>query len=405
MNTELSQNMTRSHEAGLIQTMAYLNPPGTFTEQAGKIAVLDPRYADYTLTGVDTIEGVIHGVRDGTFLSGSVPIENCTAGDVKNTNQAFLESDGIRITKEIVLPIHHYLWFSNATDPKYLSAIASKDQALEQCKDYLTNSFPHAERLPVKSTSEAVLMAAESPTLGAIGSQNAADALGVSELLTYIPWIEDNPNNATTFVVLEKGNENQPWTGRDKTTYMLTMNDNPGSLLAILEQLADQGINLTKIKSLRRQDGAVTFLLSIDGHEEDNNVQSAYTAHKTIGAEIKSFGSYPKADYTLPTEPDEKLDMEKAIHTIKQEVGNGDNTEDTICIFALRNEAGSLRNALRPFVEQGINLTKIDSQPTGIKDAYYFYLAFHANTAVNLDDVLKKAANACTKLLVLNRSS
>ena len=83
--------------------------------------------------------------------------------------------------------------------------------------------------------------------------------------------------------------------GRDKTSILFAMRNEPGALYRILEPFVKAGINLTKIESRPAKSRAWEYVIFVDfeGHRETPTVASAL---QEIGARtlyLKILGSYP----------------------------------------------------------------------------------------------------------------
>jgi prephenate dehydratase len=74
-----------------------------------------------------------------------------------------------------------------------------------------------------------------------------------------------------------------------------------------------------------------------------------------------------------------------------------------IIVFTLIDQPGGLRNALKPFAEKDVNLTAIDSQPSGLHDQHIFYLAFDKTTDGG-DELIEKLTTHCTHVMELQRA-
>jgi len=107
--------------------------------------------------------------------------------------------------------------------------------------------------------------------------------------------IEDNANNYTRFFVLSR--EDSPPTGKDKTSLVFSVKDRPGSLFDFLRELAERGINLTKIESrpTRRKPWEYNFYLDFEGHRLDKGVAEVLKVLEAHVIFLKVLGSYPKA--------------------------------------------------------------------------------------------------------------
>ena len=100
--------------------------------------------------------------------------------------------------------------------------------------------------------------------------------------------------NKTRFVVL--GREGAAATGSDKTSIAIAVaHDRPGTLVSVLHEFSDRGINLTKIESRPSGEelGVYIFLIDLQGHREDALVAQALAAVREQSEFFKVFGSYP----------------------------------------------------------------------------------------------------------------
>ena len=382
------------------QIMAWLGPDGTFTKMAADQYLRERE--GIALSGeVSSIRKIFELVGNGSVDLGIVPTENSTAGPVKDTHQAFTEMDGLTIVGEVIIPIKHFLYMAPGVKDEDVKEVRSKREAILQCMDNIKKHFPIAKLVYTDSTTEAVKQASEDPRVAGIGSEIAASAQGLDRLVQ-ISGFEDNPNNATTFVVIrKKGKEVTPITERDKTTFIADMKDQPGSLFSLLREFANQNINLTKIKSLISSDGNVSFLISVDGHENEERIHSTLSRIESTGTKIKRLGSYEKATYP-PTQNGTKPDMEKAVKMIQEEIRNGRSRNNKKVAFTLPNQPRALLNALYPFARRGINLTEIDSLPSGNFEEYIFYLSFDAENKENEEAAIKEFTSRCTQLKTIN---
>ncbi len=85
-------------------------------------------------------------------------------------------------------------------------------------------------------------------------------------------------------------------TGHDKTSIVcFQREDQPGSLLAILQEFAARAINLTKLESrpTKRGLGDYCFFIDCEGHVADEVVADALRNLVAKQAEVKFLGSYP----------------------------------------------------------------------------------------------------------------
>ena len=274
--------------------LAYLGPPGTFTEEALLSA---PEAAGAEPMPMQTVPEVIAAVARGDVPGGVVPIENSIEGSVNVTLDTLaFESNDVVIQREIVLPVRHALLARPGVAISSIVAVVSHPHATAQCRSFLSENLPKAEVRAANSTAEAAQLVAERGPIepwAAIGTQLAARLYGLEVLA---PDIEDRRENSTRFVLV--GRESVPPTGSDKTSVVCFIaKDRPGALLAILHEFSDRGINLTKLESRPTKErlGEYCFFIDVEGHIEDPDVGHAIAGLRTKILDVKVMGSYPRA--------------------------------------------------------------------------------------------------------------
>jgi chorismate mutase/prephenate dehydratase len=107
--------------------------------------------------------------------------------------------------------------------------------------------------------------------------------------------IEDQPDNTTRFLVI--GPQATPPSGRDKTSLLVSVNNKPGALYAMLQPIAQHGISMTRIESRpsRQAMWEYVFYIDVDGHRDDADVAAALLDLEQEALAVKVLGSYPKA--------------------------------------------------------------------------------------------------------------
>ncbi|HJT38067.1 MAG TPA: prephenate dehydratase [Actinomycetota bacterium] len=279
--------------------IAYLGPPGTFTEEA---LMTLPEAEGAELVPLATVPDVVDAVALGEASAGLVPIENSIEGSVNVTLDALAFGDRIQIRAEVVRRIRHALLSVDGATLGGITDIASHPHATAQCREYLARAMPAARVHAANSTAEAARDVAERGDVAwaAIGTELAGKLYG---LVVLAPEIEDRSENATRFVLIGKSRADA--TGSDKTSVVCFIEkDRPGSLLAILHEFSDRQINLTKLESRPTKErlGEYCFFIDMEGHADEPPVRYAIESLRTKILEVKVLGSYPRA--RTSTEPD-----------------------------------------------------------------------------------------------------
>ena len=148
----------------------------------------------------------------------------------------------LTICGEIEMRVEHNLIGYNNPMPKEGIEIHAHEQALAQCKDWLSSYCPQAKLVPVSSNSQAVMNASANEGVLAIGGKEAAQKYDLDILDSNI---EDSSSNTTRFIVIGKSKSSQ--TGNDKTSIVVTTKNEEGALYAVLLPFNELSLNLTHI--------------------------------------------------------------------------------------------------------------------------------------------------------------
>jgi prephenate dehydratase len=273
--------------------VGYLGPPGTFSEQA---LLTQPDLATGVLVELASIPDVIEATANGDVDLGVVPLENAIEGAVNVTLDTLAFDADLLLQREIVISVQMNLLGLNGATMAGVERVFTIPVATAQCRSFLRKELPHASLLPANSTAEAARQIVDNgdPSDAAIGPVLAAEIYGLDVLATDI---EDHPENETRFGVVARDSVPRP-TGHDKTSIVVFQKaDEPGSLLAILQEFSARAINLTNLHSrpTKRGLGDYCFLIDLEGHVADELVADCLRDLKSKQADVKFLGSYPAA--------------------------------------------------------------------------------------------------------------
>lgn len=267
--------------------VAYLGPPGTFSQSA---LYKQFGHGVEALPEAD-IDSCFRAVETGRADFAVVPVENSTEGAVSRTLDLIVTSS-LMICGEIMLPVHQNL-MRKGTALADIRRVYAHAQSFAQCRNWLHRHLPHAEHIHVTSNSEGALRAAEEPEAAALGSEVAAELYGLSIVA---PQVEDEASNTTRFLVL--GMSDAAPSGRDKTSLVLGAPNQPGAIVKLLQPLADAGISMTKLESrpARSANWEYLFFVVCEGHRQDARLLTTLAQIEKYAAFMKILGSYPAAD-------------------------------------------------------------------------------------------------------------
>jgi chorismate mutase / prephenate dehydratase len=204
----------------------------------------------------------------------------------------FLTS-ALKICGEVELHIHHFL-MGRMAGMQDIKRVCAHPQALAQCRGWLDEQLPDAERVAVSSNAEGARRARDERGSAAIAGQAAADIYSLTLLANQI---EDRSDNTTRFLVI--GRKLFSASGIDRTTLLVSASDtdDAGALFQLLEPLAQHRVNMTRIESRpsRRRKWDYVFFIDIEGHVDDPPVAKALAALELRASLFKILGSYPRA--------------------------------------------------------------------------------------------------------------
>jgi len=268
--------------------IAYLGPEASFSHQAARLHF----GASSRFWPQPGIARVFDEVEKGSVEWGVVPVENSLEGSVNVTLDRLVLTP-LKIQAEMYLRISQCL-ISSAKSLKGIKNVYSHPQGLAQCQAWLRANLPNAVLGEMESTAAAVQMVRGKKAAAAIGSALAASTYGMNMLAE---GIEDNPSNATRFLVIGAAAGEGDATGNDKTSIIFATPDVPGSLHRALDAFAKRKINLAKIESHPVKGKMWEYLFFVDmiGHRHDKPVKDSLQELKDKTIFMKILGSYPRA--------------------------------------------------------------------------------------------------------------
>ncbi len=266
--------------------IGYLGPPGTFSEQAVR------KHFGHSAHGLPlgTIEEVFQEVEAGHADFGMVPVENSGQGTIQSTLDMFLSSK-VTICGEVEMRIHQFL-LSRSGHLEDIERVYSHPMSFAQCKSWLRQHLPHAERVPVSSNAEAARRARNADDAAAIAGEAAGLVYGLKALAGPI---EDHSDNTTRFLVL--GREIFPSSGNDRTSLLVFIKDRPGALFQVLSPFAQHGLSMNRIESRPAHSGKwqYAFFIDVSGHADDEAMRAALDDLAPYAGQVRILGSYPLA--------------------------------------------------------------------------------------------------------------
>jgi len=273
--------------------IAYAGEPGAFAEDAVLAA-----FGDVPRTPLGTFRAVFEAVTAGTAAAGVVPIENVINGTVRENYDLLVEFD-LAIRGEVMVPVRLCLAALPGQRLDDIGRVYSHIQALGQAEIFL-RSRPW-QLLSTYNTAGSGKAIAESGERGAAAvlSPRAAGLFGLEPLADDIG---DLPGNRTRFLVLARPDGAMPALvdppAHRRTTLVVAVRNEPGTLLAVLRVIAGHGLNMRKLESRPSRERAweYVFWIDLDGDVDDPAMSAALDEVRGVTTMTRVLGSYPSPD-------------------------------------------------------------------------------------------------------------
>ncbi len=291
--------------------VAYSGEPGAFAEDAVVAFFFGPR--PVPVPGFREVFDAVLAGRAGAdapdaapIIAGVVPIENLVNGTVRESYDLLLEHD-VAIRGEVVVPVQLCLAALPGETIETIERVYSHIQALGQADRFLRRRS--WQLLTVYNTSAAGRSIADrgERAAAAVLSPRAAALAGLHILADGIQTV---PDNRTKFVVITRPDAGlssdllrvpparQAAARGTTTTLVLGVRNEPGTLMACMAVLADEGINMHKLESrpsLKRA-WEYVFWVDVDGDAAAPAMARALGRLADVTSFLRVLGSYPRAD-------------------------------------------------------------------------------------------------------------
>jgi prephenate dehydratase len=266
--------------------VGYQGEPGAFSEQA-----VNGLFPGSEAVPIRTLRQVFEALEDQAIDHGVVPLENSLAGSINETYDLLSRGKAF-VVGEAVVVVNHALLALPGTRLEDVKRVSSHPQALAQCDEFIAGI--EAEAVPVYDTAGAAKRIAEERRTGeaAIASEQAAAIYGLEVLARRI---QTSPNNRTRFAAIAR--ELRPLAPADKTSLLLEIRHEPGSLYRCLRPFAERELNLTKLESrpIGDRPWEYWFYLDVQAGIDDAALGEALADLEREAGRVQVVGSYARA--------------------------------------------------------------------------------------------------------------
>lgn len=221
---------------------------------------------------------------DGAVMA----IENSIAGSIL-PNYNLLQKSNLTIVGEVYLHIKQNLIVNQGVKLEDIKEVHSHTMALQQCYDYLDKYKWKLVETEDTALSAKHIYQHKSKHIAAIASKLAAELYGLNVIA---PGIQTMKNNYTRFLILQR-EQNGSIDQANKASVNFVTDHSKGSLARVLGQIADGGINLSKLQSfpIPGTDFKYSFHADME-FETIDQFHKVIEAIKPSTVELKIYGVY-----------------------------------------------------------------------------------------------------------------
>lgn len=277
-----------------IETVAYLGPRGTFTEQAVlNLTAAGHLPEDVAHRTVASPAEALDLVRQGAADRAVVALESSVDGPVTQTFDSLADGAPVQILREHDVPVVFSILVRPGTLLEDVRTFTTHPVAQAQVRRWAAEHLPHAEFIPASSNGAAAAAVAA----GEADAAAAPARAGVlHELETVAEGIADVAGAHTRFVLVGLPQEPTARTGHDRTAIVLQVPNVPASLVMALMELATRRVDMSRIESrpTREKAGTYNFHVELVGHLQDDAVAEALAGLHRYSDRIRFLGSWPQ---------------------------------------------------------------------------------------------------------------
>ncbi len=286
--------------------VAYSGEPGAFAEDA--VLAAFPAPMTVPVPGFrEVFEAVTAGCVPGDaptepgIAAGMVPIENLVNGTVRETYDLLLEHD-LQIAGELVVPVRLCLAALPGQSLDGIERVYSHIQALGQAERFL-RTRPWT-LLTTYNTAGAAKMIVErgERAAAAVLSPRAAALFGLEILAQDIQQVSDN---RTRFLVVARPESvasvaselarGEGSAALMRSTMVLAVRNEPGSLHRCLGVFARAGLNMSKLESRPSRDRAWEYVFWVDLDADAGQAGRVAVDLSADASMVRILGTYPRA--------------------------------------------------------------------------------------------------------------
>lgn len=280
---------------------------GSNSHQAALALTPDMNERDYV--SCNRFVDAVNAVKDGRANIAVLPIENTTSGAIAEVYDLLLESK-VSIVGEMKLQVDHCLVGVKGAQLADLKSIHGHPQAVAQCSDFLSG-LDDVEVVYATDTALSARRIAEidNPTVGALASEEAARIHGLDVIKS---GTNNRKSNFTRFVAVAAEPATVDPQVPAKTSLVLSVSNEAGSLAAVLNAFEAEDVPLVKLESRPTINNPwqEMFYMDFEGNVGDERTQRVLEEVRRHTMYLRVLGTFPSRDlrpHSRPTPEPERI--------------------------------------------------------------------------------------------------
>ncbi len=250
-------------------------------------------FKDKEIKGIpcDFFEDIFEAVENGSVDFGVVPVENTLRGSEGEVFNLLIKSP-LFIYGETEIRVDYCLIGPQGVRENKIKRIFAHPDALRQTREYIKDR--KFVVVPSYHPMESLKVVADKgdKNTGAIFNERAAENFDM-DIIERRVEIEEEDFTRYFLIARRENKENDNFV--KNTSVVFQTGHKPGSLLQIISEFSERGINLTRLESqpIAGHPWVYRFFLDFEGDKEDPRVKKAFGGVKQKSLFFKFLGTYP----------------------------------------------------------------------------------------------------------------
>lgn len=284
---------------------------------------LTPDMNDREFVTCTTFGDAVTAVKDGRANIAVLPIDNTTSGGIAEVYDLLVDTTKLSIVGEVKVHVKHCLVGVKGATLSDLKTVHGHPQAVAQSSNFL-GDLDGVEVIYATDTALSARHIADvdNPAIGAVASEGAAELYGLDVLAS---GINNREANFTRFVAVAAEPVTVDPQVPAKTSLVLSVSNEPGSLAEVLNAFRAEGIPLVKLESRPTVNNAwqELFYMDFEGNVADQRAQRVLEAVRRHTMFLRVLGTYPSRDLRphrrSSPEPELVIEVSEPVSKAKEE--------------------------------------------------------------------------------------